>query len=910
MSMKVLVLCCLLVNFHCLYGQEVKGSIYDLRTQLPIEGALIEVEDSFHEVLSSLDGNFVILDVASNNHVLKITKEGYIIKFLPFSKKYLQTVNFKTIYLEVDVKELQQENSISLSDSDFIDDVDTDFSGQMLQATRDIFLSRAAFDFSQSFFKVKGYDSKYGDVLINGVRMNRVFNGRPQWSNWGGINDVLRNQEYFYGLKANPYGFGGLLGTTNMNTNPAKMRPGIRLSSSASNKSYRGRLMATYNSGVKKSGISYSLSASKRWGKEGYVSGTLYDAYSVFGAIGYQTGKHNFYFTGMYTPNRRGKSAAITAEVFQLIGRRYNPYWGEQNGEIRNSRERNIEEPIAMFNYDFSGDKLTVNFGAAYQFGSFSSSRLGYYNAPSPNPDYYRYLPSFYINNSLGANFDNANLAKEGFQENPQMQWSSLYSANLSSERNGKSSYVLYNDQADENQLFVNINSSYIFSDYFKIDGGFRYHKSDAENYGLLLDLLGGDFHEDIDTFSDTKNDVEHEVQKGVGDKMGYNYNINSSFYEGFLQGDFQLEKFAFFVSAKISQTTYQREGLFLNERFPLTSQGKGEIQNFTDYGFKTGLTYKFNNRHIVNLSAAYLTKAPTLQNTFVNARENNKTVDSLQSEVIYSGVLTYNLDLPNISMRLTGYYSKFKEVTDINYFYVDAGVGSDFIQEVVTGIEKLHYGGELGFSYQATTEIKLTAVASYGDFSYTENANVTINFDTVGAEEDLINLIGTLDLGETAIKDFKLAVGPQKAYSIGVDYRSSNYWWVGTTGNYLADNYVDISAIKRTNSFLQDPDGDVFPNATSEIVTELLTQERLTPVYLLNLTGGKSWLIDKKYISFFVSVNNLFDVSYRTGGYEQSRNGNFGQAYNDTQRGAPLFGNKYWYGYGRSYFVNLALSF
>ena len=140
--------------------------------------------------------------------------------------------------------------------------------------------------------------------------------------------------------------------------------------------------------------------------------------------------------------------------------------------------------------------------------------------------------------------------------------------------------------------------------------------------------------------------------------------------------------------------------------------------------------------------------------------------------------------------------YTEFKNATDINYFYVDAGVGSDFVQEVVTNIEKLHYGGELGFAYQATSEIKLSAVASYGDYSYSKNAEVSINFDTVGAEDDLINLIGTLDLGKTNIKDYKLAVGPQKAYSIGVDYRSSKYWWVGITGNYLADNYIEADPL------------------------------------------------------------------------------------------------------------------
>ncbi|MEL4306781.1 carboxypeptidase-like regulatory domain-containing protein [Joostella sp. CR20] len=908
--MKYVIFIWICVYVNCCFGQQsIKGYVLDLRNNQPIYAASITVENSFQHVQTTTDGLFYLDDISKGDHILKISKEGYQTLRLPVVVTGEENIDLGEIFLEVDLVELQQENNITLSDTDFTDDVDTDFSSGSLQATRDIFTTRAAFDFSQSFFKIKGYDAKYGDVLINGIRMNRVFNGRPQWSNFGGINDILRNQEDFYGLEATPYNFGGVLGTSYINTDPSKFRPGMRISASSSNKSYRGRFMATYSSGLKNSGLSYSISASRRWGNEGFVDGTLYDAFSVFGAVGYQLkNKHNFYVSAFYTPNRRGKSAAITEEVFELVGRHYNPYWGMQNGVIRNSRIRKIEEPIFMFNYEFSGMKLQANLAAAYQFGKYSSSRLGYYNAASPNPDYYRYLPSFYINNPLGANFENANLARDGFVNNPQVHWGNLYNAN--SEENKSASYLLYDDTTDEQILSFNGNASYTFTDYFKLDGGFQYANSESQNYGQLTDLLGATFHEDIDPFSETKNDVNGSVHKIEGDKIGYHYDMNTIRYEGFLQVNFQWERLAFFGSIRSSNTSYQRNGLFLNERFPITSLGKSEKLSFSNISYKGGITYTLNNRHRFSVLGTRTNMAPTLQNSFVNARENNKVVESLKSEEITSATLSYYLNLPQITMRLTGFYTTFSNGTDINYFYVDAGVGSDFVQEVVIDIEKRHLGGELGFTYQATTEIKLSAVASYGDYRFTDNADVQINFDTVGAENELINLIGTLDLGEATLKDYKLSVGPQKAFSVGVDYRSQHYWWVGATANYLADNYVDISAIKRTQSFLQNPEGGSFPNATPEAVEKLLVQERLTPVYLLNLTGGKSWLIGKKYLSVFASVNNLFDVSYRTGGYEQSRNANFEQAFNDVQRGAPQFGNKYWYGYGRTYFLNFAISF
>ncbi|UWX54772.1 hypothetical protein NYZ99_18505 [Maribacter litopenaei] len=136
------------------------------------------------------------------------------------------------------------------------------------------------------------------------------------------------------------------------------------------------------------------------------------------------------------------------------------------------------------------------------------------------------------------------------------------------------------------------------------------------------------------------------------------------------------------------------------------------------------------------------------------------------------------------------------------------------------------------------------------------------------------------------------------------MEYRDPKYWWVGVTTNYLANNYANISTITRTESFVLDPEtGQRFPDATDENVQALLEQKPLDNFYLLNLVGGKSWLKNGKYLGIFASVNNVFDTTFRTGGYEQSRNGNFGQLRQDNLSGTPSFAPKYWYGYGRTFF-------
>lgn len=893
------------------YGQDtiiISGSLQKESKREALEQVLIEIEGTNETSLSNSLGEFTLSTSLKGTYILRLSAPYYTTKRLPVLLED-DNLDLGVILLKDDITIEQTDNLITLTESDLSDDDETvSLSAGLLQATRDIFLNRAAFDFGQAFFRVRGYDSNNGQVLINGIRMNKFFDGRPQWNNWGGLNDVIRNQEFSNGLELSNFTFGGILGNTNIDMRPSKLRPGIRLSTSASNRTYFGRLMATYTTRPNNNGLAYTFSASRRWAKQGYIDGTLYDAYSFFSALEYQFNENNsIVLTGILAKNRRGRSAAITEEVFELVGNKYNPYWGKQNGSIRNSRERDISEPIFMLNHYHNSKRMRITSGISYQFGTNTRSRLGYFNAPNPEPTYYRYLPSFYINNPIGADFTNAALAREGFLKNRQINWANLYQANSGS----KAAYVLYDDTVKDTQLSISSTINLDLNQDFKLDFGVNYQKLSSENFAIIKDLLGAEFHEDIDPFSDTQNDLGGEINKTDGSIFNYNYDIDASLFNAFTQLSFEKKNWQGFMSGQISKTIYQRNGLFQNERFLESSLGKSEELNFSNYGIKGGVTYRFTGRHWLKGNGGYINQAPVLQNIFINPRESNGVVPNIQNETISTVDLNYFLRLPDLTGRLSTFYTRFQNTTDINFFFVDSGVGSDFVQEVITDLDKLHMGIELGLEYQVSSQVKLSGVANVTRYLYASNPSVTINFDTAGAEENLINQEGNINLGVANIKDYKLAQGPQQAFALGIEYRDPKYWWIGATANYLANNYANISTITRTQSFFFDSDtGERFPNATEENVTNLLKQSKLDDFYLLNLVGGKSWLIEGKYISVFASINNAFDTVFRTGGYEQSRNGNFGQLQQDSLRDNPSFAPKYWYGFGRTYFLNVAVSF
>ena len=96
--------------------------------------------------------------------------------------------------------------------------------------------------------------------------MNKIETGRPQWSNWGGLNDATRSQVVTTGIGASQEDFGGVFGSTSFTIAPSQLRNGLRITGTTTNRNYFGRGMVTYNTGTLPSGWGYMVSGSYRGG--------------------------------------------------------------------------------------------------------------------------------------------------------------------------------------------------------------------------------------------------------------------------------------------------------------------------------------------------------------------------------------------------------------------------------------------------------------------------------------------------------------------------------------------------------------------------------------------------------------------------------------------------------------------
>ena len=808
--------------------------------------------------------------------------------------------------------------SISLSDDELNDDTSaSDNISGLLNSSMDVFYRTAAYEFSSSFFKVRGLDSDNAIVHINGVKMNKLYNGRPQWSNWGGLNDVLRNQELSNGSIPLKYNFGGILGSNNINIRASEYGEGGRITYSSSNRSYSNRLMATYNSGMLEKGWAYSLSIGRRWGNEGYQDASFYDSNSAFLSVQkIFNNKHSLNFAAIYAPNRRGKVSPNTQEVYDLKVIKYNEYWGYHDGEKRNSRVKRVVEPILLLNHDWSiDDKSSLETSIGYQFGEMGNSRLDYAGGANPSPAYYQDLPSYYLADTDGPDYEGAYIAQENFINNGQINWNRIYDANLTNNQaNLNAAYVLYEDRVDDTQLTINSAYNREINENVKVTASANYRNLVSDNFAEISDMLGGYSYSNIDSFDYLDyNLLSPNSIVSEGDKFKYHYKMNAEEMSLFSMINFSFNKLEFYVAGDITNTTYQRDGIFENEANAGNSAGKGDEISFDGYGIKAGITYKFSGKHILDFNSAYLQKAPSIRNTFTNSRVNHNVVGSdinglindspITEEKIMSFDANYIFRTPIFTGRLTGFYSEVKDANEISFYYADGLVGfeddSEFIQEILQGIDKKYLGVEFGVEAQIIPTVKLKGAASIGQYTYDNNPYLYLGADN-----------NTVAVGPSNLENYKIAGGPQKAYSVGFEYRDPDYWFIGITSNFFTNTYVDVSPLTRTQNFYLAQDGLPFNDYDISIARQLLKQEKFDDYMVVNMIGGKSWKIDDYYVGFFASINNILDQKYRTGGFEQGRNANYQQLLQDTNKPKRVFGPKYWYGRGTNYFLNLYFRF
>ena len=806
--------------------------------------------------------------------------------------------------------------TITLSEDDTKDDGSQNVSS-VLGASRDPFISAASYTFSQARFRVRGYEGDEFETYLNGIPVNDLERGNTPTNEWAGLNDVFRNRDLSFGLSPVTFAFGGVGGVQSLDTRAATQRKQLQVSYATANRNYRHRVMATYSTGILAHGWAVSVSASRRWAKEGYVPGTFYDGYSYFLAVQKYFGSNqSLNLTILGSPTASSGASAATMESFDLAGSHYyNPNWGYDHGIKRNVHVRTSNIPNFILTHDFKfNNHESMTTAVGFAFGQRGYTSIDWNNAPDPRPDYYKYLPSYIEDSTLQA------VAQRAFRENEymrQVNWNKFYEANDMSHETidsadgfagntitGKRArYILENRIQDIKKLDFATTYNNAINSHVAVSTGLTYQFVINNFYKRVEDLLGADFYVDVnqfavrdfpDSFNIGQNDLLHPNHiLYTGDKFGYNYLVNVHRASAWLQSVFTYNKVDFFVAAQLSYTGFWREGKMVNGLFPTRSFGKSEVQNFINYGIKGGLTYKANGRNYLYVNGAYETYAPYFENAYVSPRGRNDVVDNLKSESVYSVEAGYKLVMPNVKLKLTGYFTQFVNKTTNTTFYHDDY--RSFVNYTMTGINQRHWGFELGLEAKIYKGFSATAAASFGRYTYSSRPSLTITQDntaSVIAQNEKVYL-----------KNFNIAGTPQLATTVGINYRSPQFWFAGVNFNYYDWMWLAVNPARRTAQGI-----DLLEPGTANW-DNTIDQQRLKGQFTMDFHAGYSWLLNnnfknlkKRYFLVFnATISNITNnKNFVTGGYEQQR-------FDYKNNSVDKFPSKYSYAPGASYYFSVA---
>ena len=379
----------------------VSGTVVNRDGRQPVENATLVLSQGAEEIAtakSADDGTFRIRGLADGMYTLIVKAPEFLDAQIQFAVVDGQVKNLFNVGLTgiQKVSELDEDSfaAFDMNDSGFNDNP------TILFGSNDVFNSIAGYNFSSVRFRARGYSSESQEVYLAGVKLNDAITGYGPFSLWSGLNEAMRSKETVNGADVSDFGFGGYNGATNIYGNASNVRKGLRGSVLTNSTLYRLRLMGSYATGPMDNGWAFAVNVSARLGGNDWIDGVYYKSLAYYLAADKVLDDANtISFAFFATPGERGAQNAATQEVYDLMkDNMYNSNWGYQNGKVRNARVRKTNEPIAFLKWDFNpSDKFSASTTVLYRFGKNGYTALDWYDAQDPRPDYYRNLPSYFM---------------------------------------------------------------------------------------------------------------------------------------------------------------------------------------------------------------------------------------------------------------------------------------------------------------------------------------------------------------------------------------------------------------------------------------------------------------------------------------------------------------------------------
>jgi hypothetical protein len=819
---------------------------------------------------------------------------------------------------------INSEQAFTFTEAQLGEDDDMSQNVTIISSNQNVYASQVGYTFSPVRFRYRAFNQKYNEIYINGAQMNDMESGQFRYSLVGGLNQQTRGVENALPFEFNNFAMPAMGGSNNYDFRPSHMPTGQRLTLSGANRNYTIRAMYTYNTGLRSDGWAFSANLTYRWANmaTSYVDGTFYNSVSYFfGAEKKLNDRHALSIVTWGNPTERASQGAATDESYWLANSNYyNPYWGYQNGQKRNSRVVHDFAPTVMLTWDWNiNDKSKLTTSLTGRYSMYKSTKLNYNGGENPAPDYWKNLPSSYYDvwneddywgrTQTGYNdFMYAKTYLMDSDKNRQINWDRLYYANQMGNTEGRD--AAYYVQAKNNDNLNLTLASSLKTELNKNTSwnvGLQLATNKGMHYQTMEDLLGAKTFHNINTYAlgnyaSTDPRVQYDMNNPnaevkEGDRFGYDYNIQVRKAQLWSSLKYNKGTMQTFVAGRIGGVTIQRDGKMRNGMAADYSYGKSGVAKFLEGGAKAGLAYRIAQGQTLTIGAGFELKAPQAQTAFVSPEINNDFVSNLKNEKIFSSDLGYQYENSWLKANVGGYYSYLTDVSEWQNYFDDL-IGS-FTYVSMTGIKKAYYGLEWGLNFKINSAFSIKTLGTISEAKNMNNSSVRYMNSTEGTYHD--DLVYNKNMRESGT--------PLSAYNLTLSFHSGG-WFIDVMGNYYHRIYLSYAPVFRYATALEkrqdswtgvydanhnqpnsgnDPSKYIMtgeqvyytaaqaaqdPNVQEgQLLPGVIDQQKSNGGFMLDLSIGKSIWLKKGSLSINLMITNVLNnTKLCTGGYEQGR--------------------------------------
>lgn len=582
-------------------------------------------------------------------------------------------------------------------------------------------------------------------------------------------------------------------------------------------------------------GWTASLALDARTGRDLHVQGVFTNAMTAALRIAHAWNTdHRLSLLCILPPSTRGTRLSSSEEAFTLTGDRfYNPAWGYQDGRVRNSRVRREFLPFLALRYELplsAQTSLAVNLGG--ETGLSRYSMLDWYDARTPMPDNYRYLPSY----TGDLETERAWLASD--PRYTQINWDELIRRNRM--RNGEAVYALDDRVERTTDLRLDAAFTTALDHALTLRYGLTLHYDRSRSYRQMRDLLGARYLTDIDRYlidDDTysnllQNDLRHpdrEIREG--DRFGYDYALLMREARILLQADYRSDRLRADLSAELGSAAVSRRGYYEKELFPGDlSYGPSRTLRFSPWLVKALVGWSFSARSYLEGILFAAADAPRADQLFYQPLYNNRPIEQPRCERTYAAELSWRRTGAQFDLRLAAYAAAVYDRQQTRRYYDD--LSSLYCDMSVSGIGLLSCGVEAAAEIRLSYRWQLALAASAGRFTYIRDPEVTVLSD--------VDNTAVLTRARARMADCQIGGAPQLAAASELTYFGPRGWGFHLSAGYAGLRYVEPMPLRRTDRV----SGQA--GLTPEAFEAFTRQERLSDAFTLDASLFRSFWFER----------------------------------------------------------------